>query len=269
MNAHEYTDPTGSALTITHDHRGAWITATDGGDEVTVGPFPTRTLTVSLGIDRDLMDGGVTAALVEAEVTGSYTRTNEPGGHDYTPCTHETDSEWYQARWKEAADQREARDAMAQLWKETARALSLHRARSRKNAKFHRARSERFERSMWTAARERDEAQATVKEQAALIEALRADQPRGFTAEDVDADMCSRAKERLADYGYLVEGTVVGVALRTALTPPSARPEGAEELDALVDRSIRGCSDITSPETVRAISNALADEGIRVPGADQ
>lgn len=57
-------------------------------------------------------------------------------------------------------------------------------------------------------------------------------------------------------------------ALAAALAEPPARPEGAEELDALVDASIRGCSDITSPETVRAISDGLAESGVRVTGKD-
>lgn len=42
--AREHTDPAGGALTITTDHQGAWITATEDGDEVTVGPFPVTVL---------------------------------------------------------------------------------------------------------------------------------------------------------------------------------------------------------------------------------
>lgn len=52
--AREYTDPAGGALTITTDDAGVWITATDGIDEVTVGPFET------------LVDHTVTAAEVAA-----------------------------------------------------------------------------------------------------------------------------------------------------------------------------------------------------------
>ena len=47
------------------------------------------------------------------------------------------------------------------------------------------------------------------------------------------------------------------------------RPEGAEELDALVDASIRGCSNITSPATVQTISNGLAESGVRVVTEEQ
>lgn len=68
MIDHELTDPAGGALTITHDHQGVWITTTEARDEVTVGPFPPRTLRASFDMGDDLMDGGVTAAAIEAEV---------------------------------------------------------------------------------------------------------------------------------------------------------------------------------------------------------
>ena len=48
--------------------------------------------------------------------------------------------------------------------------------------------------------------------------------------------------------------------LTAALTEPPARPDGAEQFDAIVDSAIRGHSDITDPAVVRAISNALAEE---------
>lgn len=68
MIDHELTDPAGGALTITHDHQGVWITATEDRDEVTVGPFPARALRASFDMGDDLADGGVTAAAIEAEV---------------------------------------------------------------------------------------------------------------------------------------------------------------------------------------------------------
>lgn len=74
MIDHELTDPAGGALTITHDHQGVWITATEDRDEVTVGPFPVTSLTEAVTVESDaevsgdLMDGGVTAAAIEAEV---------------------------------------------------------------------------------------------------------------------------------------------------------------------------------------------------------
>lgn len=48
MNFAELTDPDGDALTITSDSAGTWITCSSGGEEVTVGPFPTDELSATL-----------------------------------------------------------------------------------------------------------------------------------------------------------------------------------------------------------------------------
>ncbi len=48
MHAAELTDPDGDALTISSDGAGIWITCTSGGEEVTVGPFPTGAVTAGL-----------------------------------------------------------------------------------------------------------------------------------------------------------------------------------------------------------------------------
>lgn len=44
LSVTELTDPDGDALTITSDAAGTWITCTSGGEEVTVGPFPSGAL---------------------------------------------------------------------------------------------------------------------------------------------------------------------------------------------------------------------------------
>lgn len=54
-------------------------------------------------------------------------------------------------------------------------------------------------------------------------------------------------------------------ALTAALTEPPKRPRGAEAFDPIVDAAIRGHSDISSPDVVHAISDALAKEGVRTP----
>lgn len=145
---------------------------------------------------------------------------------------------------------------------------------------------------------------ATIKEQAALIDALRAEQPRPLTARenlaalwesahrpvggripagtaiitrsdhgngDVRYQTLEATGRDLPDEGRTLErnypyGPENGEEYR--LLDPPTRPEGAEELDELVDRSIRGCSDITSPEIVRAISDGLAESVVRVTGAE-
>lgn len=53
---------------------------------------------------------------------------------------------------------------------------------------------------------------------------------------------------------------------RRLLDPPTPkRPDGAETFDPIVDAAIRGHSEITAPDVVHAISDALAEEGVRAP----
>lgn len=68
MNIHELSDLDADALTITTRGAHTWVTCTSEGEEVTVGPFPTQKLTSALPRHGDDMDGGVAAALIEKEV---------------------------------------------------------------------------------------------------------------------------------------------------------------------------------------------------------
>lgn len=55
----ELTDPDGTALTITITDHGVYIVATDGDDEVTVGPFSAAQLRAGLPpvvLTRDLLE---------------------------------------------------------------------------------------------------------------------------------------------------------------------------------------------------------------------
>lgn len=99
--------------------------------------------------------------------------------------------------------------------------------------------------------------------------------PRPLTADDITDEMVERAREVLAREDWVhpfdpetadmfdreehADATRVIIAtLTAALTEPPARPEGAERFDPVVDAAIRGHSDITSPDVVRAISDAIA-----------
>ena len=250
--AREHTDPAGGALTITTDQQGVWITATEGRDEVTVGPFPAATL-------GDDMDGGVSAARVEQEAHG----------HDYAPCTHETDSEHWQARWQEAADQRDARDAAAHLWKETAR-RAVKEGRNYLNVtRAYASTRDRAVDALVKAEKERDEARATknMHKERADRERARADaaaQSRPLTADDITDEMIERSKNAFLS-GYGSEEEAVRAILRAALTEPT-RPEGAKELDPIVDEFLTSYwrGDIDGADA----TDWLASRGVRVTGAE-
>ena len=85
---------------------------------------------------------------------------------------------------------------------------------------------------------------------------------RGFTVED-DA-MLARAVaewERVVDSKVMLTGAL-RMALRAALTPPPARPEGAEEIEAIL-RDLDGAGFMTDPVL---LSRHLAEHGVRVTG---
>lgn len=252
MTNHELTDPTGSALTINHAVDGVWVTATDARYAVAVGPFPAHNLRDTLleqagsytrTESPDLMDGGVTCAAIEAEALSGAGLA---------------------AHFRDKRDMAERRAEKAEQERDESLA-DVKIIQSIAEGHFKRAK---------TAEEALDEARRWLRETEERMDALRAEQHRPLTADDITDRFLDDMHE---DYFWSTEDRVRldKPALRHALLdavkrsqePP--RPEGAEELDDIIDRSIRGCSDITSPETVRSIANALAEEGIRVPGADQ
>lgn len=181
MIDHELTDPTGSALTITHNADGVWVTATQDHDEVTVGPFPTRTLRASFDMGDDLADGGVTAAAIEAEVVSP----------------------------------------------ERARSLVQENTRLRE-------RIGQAEEEMYAARRfaTREHVRATRAEQERAATAS----PRPLSADDITDEMVVRAKAVVEEFAPSEQwpGSAARWVLEAALTPPPSRPEGAEELQALI-----------------------------------
>ena len=87
-------------------------------------------------------------------------------------------------------------------------------------------------------------------------------EPRRLTPDAITGEMVDRAHRSLIGhhgYGRILRSQVCE-ALTAALTEPPARPEGAERFDPVVDAAIRGYSDITSPDVVRAISDAIAED---------
>lgn len=97
---------------------------------------------------------------------------------------------------------------------------------------------------------------------AAVLPIVEAAEARPLTPDAITDEMVDRAHRSLIShhgYGRILRSQVCE-ALTAALTEPPARPEGAERFDPVVDAAIRGYSDITSPDVVRAISDAIAED---------
>ncbi|MGP9682041.1 hypothetical protein [Brachybacterium sp. AOP3-A1-3] len=219
MIDHELTDPAGGALTITHDHQGVWITATEGRDEVTVGPFPARTLRASFDMGDDLMDGGVTAAAIEAEVDGKAmwekTRTDHLSPERARSLVQERD----EAKAEAAMCQTSLRGQIRRAEQAEDTLLMVQQQRDHLRA------------TLATTARQRDEAD----KRAATAS------PRPLTADDITDEMVERGARQYIEEDYTswerspalaknnARESVRGI-LEAALTPPPSRPEGAEGL---------------------------------------
>lgn len=161
MIDHELTDPAGGALTITHDHQGVWITATEDRDEVTVGPFPARTLRASFDMGGDLLDGGVTAAAIEAEVVSperarSLVQENDELRARIGRVEEARDLYRHDAATEERLHGEARRFALA--WKETARREFQYRVLARTAREFYRGIARKFEESRDAAMQERGDA---------------------------------------------------------------------------------------------------------------
>ena len=92
-------------------------------------------------------------------------------------------------------------------------------------------------------------------------EALADAESRPLTPDDITDEMVERARNAPSFDGRLSPTPrLVREMLTAALTEPPARPDGAERFDPIVDAAIRGYPDSTSPNLVRAISDAIAEE---------
>ena len=204
----------------------------------------------------DLMDGGVTAALIEKEAEqaadcgvelGEYICTREKGhsGHHIAATValhHSVAAAWdsqprvdweavakFEEKRAEQAEERagEAHDAIVALRNDVA--LMEDRAL---NAEKERDEARRHECSDLDAHWRLGEALASLKEANATVASLRAEQPRPLTADDIESvlhDILPLSTEHLgAD-----DVADIAFDLYTALTEPP-RPEGAEDLARLI-----------------------------------
>ena len=100
---------------------------------------------------------------------------------------------------------------------------------------------------------EQDRADRAKRERdAAVNSALFAAAPRPLTADDITDEMVERALVVNTD----LRPETVRRMLTAALTEPPARPEGAEDIEALVEESLSG--DALSDAQVRALADFLA-----------
>lgn len=204
----------------------------------------------------DLMDGGVTAALIEKEAEqaadcgvelGEYICTREKGhsGHHIAATValhHSVAAAWdsqprvdweavakFEEKRAEQAEERagEAHDAIVALRNDVA--LMEDRAL---NAEKERDEARRHECSDLDAHWRLGEALASLKEANATVASLRAEQPRPLTADDIESVLHSILP---LSTEHLGADDVADIAfdLYTALTEPP-RPEGAEDLARLI-----------------------------------
>lgn len=245
--AREHTDPAGGALTITTDHQGTWVTATEGREEVTVGPFPASVL------DPAVPDPG-TDEPVDPEGDAAYWRAR---AEEALAALSETEGRVTAARERTEGIREELRNADQHILVERARA---ERAEQERDGWKRRAGT-----SAATSSRlldERDDARREVL-------ALRAEQPRTLTP---DEQMVTRFM--LHEYGVTEQQAVsdewaedrstARESLTAALTEPPTRPEGAEEIEA----AIREVVPSHPEDRYGDLANRLAERGVRVTGAD-
>lgn len=202
MIDHELTDPAGGALTITHDHQGVWVTATENLDEVTVGPFPARALRASFDMGDDLADGGVTAAAIEAEVVSPE-------------------------RARSLVQERNEAKAEAAMCQTSLRGQIRRAEQAEDTLIMVQQQRDHLRATLATTARQRDEAD----KRAATAS------PRPLTADELTDDAIRRARVAWlenAQYEGCPSAPTIRAMFAAALTPPPSRPEGAEELQALI-----------------------------------
>ena len=111
------------------------------------------------------------------------------------------------------------------------------------------------------AEKERDEARADLAEYV-QAQALRT-HPRPLAPDDITYEMVKRAqREEERQRGDWTAPTAMRHILTAALTEPSQRPEGSEEIERLLTENL---GDFRPPVEPEAIADLLASRGVRAP----
>lgn len=117
---------------------------------------------------------------------------------------------------------------------------------------------------------ERDEARNDLRRALHQRDEGRAGQPRRLTADDFPVEALEGMAQRLRDEAQewlLTKGMTLALArvlITAALTEPPARPEGAEEIEAILSE----LPDTMLPATDAGRADLLASRGVRVTGAE-
>lgn len=185
-------------------------------------------------------------------------------GDDVNVAARAEDAERMAVLWKEIAREHVRRTRTARGYIEALQGgIDMERARVEKAEENVRAREEMINRLSDRAEKAEHVAQeraATIEEQAALIEHLRAEQPRALTPDAITEDLVKRAQQRareLYDDGmlYLASEWCIREVFTAALTEPRPRPEW-EQVESLLREM--------PPGTVTQGSKWLVERGVRV-----
>ena len=138
-----------------------------------------------------------------------------------------------------------------------------------------------FRRDAEKAERERDEVQVELLRQVEKAERERdeawkraaeaAKNPRPLTADDITDEMVRRALDATGRKQTVVNsltGSIMRQALTDALTMPPARPEGAEEIEAVLREEWSFSDEDGGEEAFADLAGRLAQRGFRVVSED-
>ena len=187
---------------------------------------------------------------------------------DKTPGACQCHEKHVPTYWKGVV--REYKGALEKAGKERDEAL-FRAERAHENVRAREEMISRLDARARKGERERDDARATVEEQAALIEHLRADASRPLTPDAITDEMVERVQQwavglRIGGIVYLGTKRAVREMFDVALTGPPARPEGAYELEVVI--GLNAGKWTNGAEDVRALADLLASNGVRAKGGE-
>ena len=170
-------------------------------------------------------------------------------------------------------DERDTARAMAALWKEATRreVRKVHSddglvMRAIRAAQTLSAQASILQGEVEKAERERDELRSLYEGQIEVIGRLqRAADPRPLTPDAITDEMVQRARRRgielQVDFAHTGAFWATKQVLTAALTEPPKRPEGAEEIEAILAE----LPDTMMPATDAGRADLLASRGVRAP----
>ena len=94
-----------------------------------------------------------------------------------------------------------------------------------------------------------------------IAEGKYAAEPRPLSPDEITDGMVERARKRGSELaGAVWDASVIEAILAAALTEPPSRPDGAEEIEAILTGEV----EVIGPNAAREIADSLASRGVRV-----